>query len=135
MSDLEHARSLLQAAEGDLNALRGMSLASQSASVSYFSDSIFGFHAQQAVEKCLKAWIAYLGERYPYTHDLMALLEVLGRIGVDTSDLEALIELNPFAVQYRYETLGAEDEVLDRLKTLSEVQGLYERVRSHLGVL
>ncbi|NEQ31824.1 MAG: HEPN domain-containing protein [Leptolyngbya sp. SIO4C5] len=39
-----------------------------------FADEIFGFHVQQAIEKCLKAWIAALGEVYPYTHDLGVLL-------------------------------------------------------------
>ncbi len=32
--------------------------------------SIFGFHAQQAIEKLLKALIAFRGATYPRTHDL-----------------------------------------------------------------
>jgi HEPN domain-containing protein len=34
------------------------------------ADSILGFHAQQAVEKSLKAALAYRGVEFPYTHDL-----------------------------------------------------------------
>ena len=30
-----------------------------------FADQVFGFHAQQAAEKLLKAWLALLGEVYP----------------------------------------------------------------------
>jgi hypothetical protein len=60
MSDLDHARSLLEMAKGDLNALRGMTSPALALIPELFSDEVFGFHAQQAVEKCLKAWIASL---------------------------------------------------------------------------
>ena len=38
------------------------------------ADRIFGFHAQQAVEKLLKAMIGAHGERFEHTHDLGTLL-------------------------------------------------------------
>lgn len=41
---------------------------------SVFDDSIFGFHAQQVVEKSLKAWLSGIGAEYPKTHDLSLLL-------------------------------------------------------------
>jgi HEPN domain-containing protein len=84
MSDLEHSRALLRMAQRDLNALRGMINPAVTSSASLFSDEIFGFHAQQATEKCLKAWIASLGRRYPRTHDLMALIGELLIAGEDT---------------------------------------------------
>jgi hypothetical protein len=59
MSELKHARELLALAAKDLQALTGMG------DLETFADEIFGFHAQQAVEKTLKAWIAASGERYP----------------------------------------------------------------------
>ena len=52
MSDLDKARTLLEAAERDLRALRGMS------DPMVFADEIVGFHAQQAAEKLLKACLA-----------------------------------------------------------------------------
>lgn len=127
MSDLDHAQSLLEMAMGDLNSLRGMIMASD-ASRAFFSDEVFGFHAQQAAEKCLKAWIAVLGRSYPRTHDLMALINILGDEGADTSSLNSLVDLSPFAVQYRYEFLGADDDEVDRGSVLQEIQSLYERV-------
>ena len=45
MSDPKQARVLLEAAERDISALRGMGDAA------VFADEIFGFHAQQAAEK------------------------------------------------------------------------------------
>ena len=56
MSDLKAARVLVEAAERDIAALRGMGDAS------VFADEIFGFHTQQAAEKLFKAWLALLGE-------------------------------------------------------------------------
>jgi hypothetical protein len=41
-------------------------------------DELIGFHAQQAVEKLLKAWLAHLGVDYPRTHSLGTLVEILG---------------------------------------------------------
>ena len=49
MSSLEHARKMLVMARKDLKAIEGMEDAET------FSDEIFGFHAQQTVEKALKA--------------------------------------------------------------------------------
>ena len=75
MSDHEQARTLLEAAEKDVSALRGMG------DGVVFADEIFGFHVQQAVEKLLKAWLASLGEIYPLSHDLASLLDMLGKRG------------------------------------------------------
>ena len=70
MSDLKQARVLLEAAERDTSALRGMGDAA------VFADEIFGFHVQQAAERLVKAWLASLGEIYPLSHDLAALLDM-----------------------------------------------------------
>ncbi len=34
-----------------------------------FADEVFGFQAQQAAEKTLKAWLTVLGLEYPRRHD------------------------------------------------------------------
>jgi HEPN domain len=128
MSDLEHARSLLRMAQADLNALRGMMNPVIPSPETFFSNEIFGFHAQQAAEKCLKAWIAGLGRRYPRTHDLMVMIEELFEGGEDTSGLDTLVDLNPFAVEYRYQTMDSGDDELDRIAVLHEIEGLLARV-------
>jgi HEPN domain-containing protein len=65
-----------------------------------------GFHLQQAVEKSLKAWLALKGIDYPKTHDLNPLLGLLEDEGESIEAFWSLLELNPFAVQFRYEVAG-----------------------------
>jgi hypothetical protein len=54
MSGIEEALALLAMDRKDLNALAGMG------DPQLFAEEVFGFHAQQAVEKALKAWLAAL---------------------------------------------------------------------------
>jgi len=122
-------------ARADLNALRGMLSPALPSREAFFSDEVFGFHAQQAAEKCLKAWIASLGKRYPRTHDLMSLIEELFDAGEDTSGLDTLVDLNPFAVEYRYEALDSDDDTLNRDGALVEIQALFDRMESKIGPL
>lgn len=128
MSDLDHARELLEMSRGDLNALLGMLKPDDQATKDLFSDEIFGFHAQQAVEKCLKAWLARRSIDYPKRHDLMLLIQLLSDAGENVTDLFELVDLDSFAVQYRYESLASDDEELDRSGLLKQVQKLFNRV-------
>jgi predicted nucleic acid-binding protein len=64
MPDTEGARLIISAARRDLQALENM-LDSHS-----FPSEIFGFHAQQAVEKALKAWLVLLDQECPRTHNI-----------------------------------------------------------------
>ena len=132
MSDLDHARELLEMARSDLNALVGMLEPEEAIGKGYFSDEVFGFHAQQVAEKSLKAAIASRGGSYPKSHDLMILLDKLFALGVDVSAFTSIVDLNPFAVQYRYESLDSDDEELDRRALLVEIQALFECVESIL---
>lgn len=96
------------------------------------ADEIFGFHAQQAVEKSLKAWITVAGGTYDRIHDLRRLLIVLHDLGLDIEQFRELIPLNSFAVQFRYEAMEEEDAPLDRADTLCKVEALYKHVQSLL---
>lgn len=132
MSDHDHALALLEMARSDLKALQGMQHPSLFGK-DFFSDEIFGFHAQQSVEKALKAWLSSKQIKYSHTHDLMSLLEDLEDSGEDISELTDLIDLNPFAVQYRYESLIEEDEAIDRTEVLTRVQGIVNKVAGIIG--
>ncbi len=71
------------------------------------ADEVIGFHAQQAIEKCLKAVLVSNGVEFRRVHDLELLLELLDdhRIA-PPPDTAAIQELNPFAVLLRYDFLG-----------------------------
>ena len=61
------------------------------------------FHAQQAVEKSLKALLTAEGIAFPRTHDLMPLLEMMGPVLSDLESFrEAFAELSNYAVEARY---------------------------------
>lgn len=67
------------------------------------TDAIIGFHAQQAVEKSLKAVLAGRGIEFPYTHDLDGLTELCKRDGIDVpAQLADIDQLSPYGVQLRY---------------------------------
>ena len=127
MSELEHARAMLDMAAKDLSALRGMS------DPATFAEEVFGFHAQQAGEKCLKAWIAALGGDYPLTHNLATLLAALENRGVDVGRFWRLVDYSPFGVAFRYEALDVSDGVLDRPAAIAAVQALFDQVQAVLA--
>jgi HEPN domain-containing protein len=86
------------------------------------SDEIIGFHAQQAVEKWLKALMASLGLPHQRTHDIDRLSTVLGENGVQLPVAGSrLAELTDFAVPLRYEDL-LDAEPLDRRATVALVE-------------
>ena len=120
------ARELLAAATSDINALRHM------LDCGAFDDRIFGFHAQQAVEKALKAWLNLLAQTHPYTHDLSMLLHALEETGADVEPYWDFLDLSGYAVRFRYETLPLGEEPLDREDLLRDVQDLLERVEALL---
>ena len=126
MSDPKQARVLLEAAERDASALRGMGDAA------VFADEVFGFHAQQAAEKLFKAWLALLGETYPMTHDLSELLELLTTRESDAARFDGLIDYTPYAVQFRYGADDAEAGSLDRSEALGQAEALLEAVHRRL---
>ena len=124
MSDLKCAQMLLGAADRDLLTLRGMS-----ADVPQES---FGFHVQQAAEKALKAWLALLGETYPLTHNVQALVDLLRQRDIAVETFDELVEFTPYAVELRYGGLGPDAESVDRAAAIALVETLLERVGREL---
>lgn len=123
MNDLEHARMMLVMARKDVKAIEGMK------DVETFSDEIFGFHAQQAVEKALKAWLSLAGVAYPKIHDLEELFALLDEHGEPVPErFHFLVDLTDFAVQFRYEAFEDFDEKLDRVEVIRQVAELVDHV-------
>lgn len=115
--------SLLGMASKDLRALELF------ASSPELAEEIFGFHAQQAAEKALKAWISRLGGAFPPTHDLSKLIPILARLGVEVEPLWSFTRWTSFAVQYRYDGLPEEAEALPRQEIIASLRGLLAAAR------
>jgi len=97
-----------------------------------FAEEIFGFHAQQVVEKALKSWISLWGIVYPYEHDLRLLYQALEDAGErDIAPFRSLVHLSDFAVGFRYSVY--DDELLDRQGTLDSVGRVVEHVNQLVG--
>lgn len=85
---------------------------------------VFGFHAQQATEKLIKAVLVRRNIPYTRTHRLGELVDLATDHGVRFPDgIELLVDLTPYAVDFRYD--AAPDEGADEL----EKQGILERIR------
>ena len=125
MSDPKCARVMLQAAERDILTLQGMNSA--------VPDESFGFHVQQAAEKALKALLALLGRRYPLTHNLYDLFALVDEEGVATGFYRPLSSFTPYAVEFRYEGVGAGHEPIDRAAALTLVETLVQEVQDRIG--
>lgn len=124
MTGLKSAQKLLRIAREDLLTARAM------LDESKFVDRVFGFHAQQATEKLLKAWISALDLRFPYTHELRLLTKILAENGIDTTEYSSLLELTQFAVEYRYDDELIVIQPFDRLAILELIEKLFVTVES-----
>lgn len=88
------------------------------------SDGIIGFHAQQAIEKWLKAAMALHGIREARIHDLGRLLQILENEGVSLPESASrLDELTIYAVPLRYDDL-LDVEPLDREDAKQLIEGV-----------
>ena len=66
-------------------------------------EEILGFHAQQAVEKFIKAALAFRGIHYRKTHDILELIDLANEHGLAfPPDLESVQRLSQYAVELRY---------------------------------
>ena len=111
-------------AERDYRALRGME------DPAVFSDEIFGFHVQQAVEKALKAWLCSLGVAFPKTHDLDELGALLEETRQEIPEfLSGLLEFTDFAVAFRYEAFPDLEGDVDRQDCIDGVGRLLQHVQ------
>ena len=124
MSDVKCARVMYRAAERDVLTLRSMTADAPVES--------FGFHVQQAAEKALKAWLALMGEKYPLTHSIETLLDILTGRGADVEPFRDLVEYTPYAVEFRYVGVDPDAEPIDREGALANVEALVVQVGRQL---
>jgi len=92
----EYIKSWLYRAKEDLAALNKLAESEME-----FYTSTICFHAQQAVEKYLKAFLAYHDVDFPKTHDVDFLIDKCQRIDDQNFNID-LKSLTEFGVSIRY---------------------------------
>ncbi|HOV73132.1 MAG TPA: HEPN domain-containing protein [Candidatus Hydrogenedentes bacterium] len=98
MNERDSAKSMLALACDDLGTLEQM-LPNPN-----FSERAFGFHAQPATEKALKALLVFHDVDYPRTHDLRALVALLTNSGVEVPEqANDVLTLTAFGITFRYD--------------------------------
>jgi HEPN domain-containing protein len=91
------ARELLRLAEDDRAAAAAL------LEVGAVSDAIVGFHAQQAVEKALKAVLASRAAEFPFTHNIGLLMQLCDDACVELPALLVDVDLlTPSGVALQY---------------------------------
>jgi len=97
------------------------------------TDSIC-FHAQQAVEKLLKAYLTYLDIKAPKTHDIATLLEFCLSADEEFKELdrEKLEELTFYAVEIRYPDAFYQPSIEEAREALKQAVSLKEFVLKKL---
>lgn len=108
----------MRKAQGDVKAMHTLAADSE------IDDESVGFHAQQAVEKWLKAVVASRGDDFEHTHDLRHLIALAGLDPAESPfDIQQVIGLTEYAVPLRYEDL-LDAEPLNREATVALVEGV-----------
>jgi HEPN domain-containing protein len=99
------------------------------------SDSILGVHAQQVVEKLIKALLSQLSVEFELTHNLERL-EILVKASHEALPPTpiALAELTDFAVVYRYDLLY-QVRPPDRADLIETVRLIREHVTARIAAL
>jgi len=119
MQPRDLAKKFLELAAQDCNALRVL------AGDRSIADETMGFHAQQAVEKCLKAVLILNAIEFRKTHALDELIDILNDNALPVPpNVEELEMLTPYAVLLRYDFIVSEP--LSRKETIARVQLAYE---------
>lgn len=92
------------------------------------------FHAQQAAEKVLKAYLVYHGQRPTRTHDLVALLAKCVEVDAQLAFLEGdCRKLSYYAVSSRYPADLFEPEESDAHAMLEACRRINTAIRSRLS--
>lgn len=121
-SSADHAQALLNKARDDAYVVRTLG-----ADVSA-PDWVVGFHAQQAVEKAIKAVLTKRAIEFPRTHNLAMLVELLRSNSLPLPpDADGLVRLTPFGAALRYDDgLGEDGTILAREWAIGVVSRLLD---------
>lgn len=94
---------------------------------------LVAFHAQQCVEKYLKAFLVLRGVDFPYTHNIAHLLELCGNESNWASRLTDAEELTPFAITARYPGDSDGVDAGEARRAIVIAESVRETVRAAIG--
>ena len=117
----EQARLFLEKAKEDESAIELLARADHPLI------GIIGFHAQQSIEKRLKALLSYRRLAFPATHDLDRLMDLLAASGLEIPvNVGDAAILTPYGVHWRYDSLlrqpPPDDELMRILQFVQAVR-------------
>jgi len=92
------------------------------------------FHAQQAAEKFLKAFLVRWQIEFPKTHDLQQILSLVAKQDRDLAgSLRDVVTLTPYGVQVRYPGQFPDVTPRDAREALELARQVRDRIREVLG--
>jgi HEPN domain-containing protein len=94
---------------------------------------IVGFHVQQAIEKWIKAILTEQGVDFPRTHDLGALMTLLGANFTSPIAISAIERISDFAVTTRYPMPDDPITGIEIANALSSAHKFAKAVQTHLA--
>lgn len=98
---------------------------------------LIAYHAQQCVEKSLKAYLVYQDIDFPFTHNIGKLLDWCGADAAWTIKIRIAEELTPFAVTARYPGISkpvTKQAAMKALKTAKRVRTVIMKALRNTGL-
>ena len=126
---LKQYEILLRKAVVDLNSSKVILLSFEEGKIELDLEVIF-FHLQQSVEKLIKAILDFNKIKFPHTHDLKNLIDILddNNLNFIKEDTDSILLLSQYAVEGRYAVVH--DDLEDTDKYIKVLDKLLEFVRN-----
>lgn len=90
------------------------------------------YHAQQAAEKALKAFLTHVGKPFPKTHELSLLLDLVVQVDPALERFrEHCLTLSPYASEFRYpggEFAPAASDAAEALSLADEMLAAFQKL-------
>jgi len=92
------------------------------------------FHAQQAVEKSLKALLTLRGIEFPRTHDRLVLLDIVNTLTDEFAQFRTMLaEINSYAIEARYPGDCVDPSIDDASQAVRTARSITEIVKAMLS--
>ena len=122
---------LFKKAVVDLNSAKVIWISFEQGNIELDMEVIF-FHLQQCSEKLIKSLLDFNQIKFPRTHDLQSLINLLESNEIELDGVKELLPLSVYAVEGRYAILHDDLDDVDRY--IEIVEGLLKSVEMEIGV-